>query len=178
MFSAHNRSRPACCWTSVKSRLFPLFGQGFIDNINNFFREGLSARCLLLDQEWSQRVNQAKVPGGIFMSTLRCAISPQVMVEARPSSIPNSVMRISWTLRIIRNDRLRRIEYTPLDFELLVISLQEMLVEMDNRILAGAAIAEVAQDGGEICLPRRARVRSLPVSPVHQNQYHLCVPQR
>src|SRR5512137_2300992 len=52
----------------------------------------------------------------------------------------------------IRNDGLRGVEDTTLNFELLVVGGEEVLVEMDDGVFAARAFAEVSQDRRQVSL--------------------------
>ncbi|KFB77431.1 MAG: hypothetical protein AW06_001426 [Candidatus Accumulibacter cognatus] len=47
----------------------------------------------------------------------------------------------------VRDHRLRRVEHPALDLELPVVGLEELLVEVHDRVFAAGAVAEVAQHG-------------------------------
>jgi len=52
----------------------------------------------------------------------------------------------------VGDDGLRGVEDAALDFELLVVGAEEVLVEVDDGVFAAGLVAEVAEDGGQVGL--------------------------
>lgn len=107
----------------------------------------------------------------------RAIISPHVTVEARPSSRPDSVCSSSVDAADdAGDDGLRGVEDAALDFELLVVGTEEVLVEVDDGILAAGLVVEVGEDDlhvgvrageevGEVAHAELVEVDGAPAAP-------------